>query len=121
MNGDVSAVIRILQSRRFPLTSERATQESIAAALDDAGLPFLREHRLGSAGIVDFFGQGIAIEVKLGGAGSPGGSPRDIYRQCKRYVEHPDVNVLVLATGRAGAMPWLGKPVHIVSLGRAWL
>lgn len=116
-----AAIIRALTAVRLPLTSERATGDAIAAVLADAGIAFARERRLEPFGVIDFLAGRIGIEVKLGGAGHPGGGARAIYRQVRRYLEHPGLDGLVLATNRALSLPDLGKPVIIVSLGRAWL
>lgn len=118
MGPDISAVVSLLHSRRFPLTNEKVTQEAIAVALRDAGFAFERERRLGDLGLIDFLVEGIGIEVKLRHSG---GSRRAIFRQCQRYAEHEDVRELIVATNMALGLPDLGKPARVVSLGTAWL
>jgi hypothetical protein len=117
----LSAVIAVLASRRFRLSSEYVLQADIEASLSASGLTFKREHRLSAQDRVDFFGQvdchGIAIEVKIAGG------KHEIYRQCKRYCEHSAVTALVLVTNVAMALPQVieGKPTAVVMPGRAWL
>lgn len=113
-----SAIVATLRSRRFPITSERAAQDAIATAFSEDGLAVEREKLLGSAGRVDFYALGIAVEIKVGVSG---GSKREVYRQLKRYADHPEVTIVVLATNVAVELPPLAKPVTVVSLGRAWL
>lgn len=112
------AILRTLQSRRFPLSSERAAQDAIEAAFEADGVPFEREKPLGGHGRPDFYLAGIVVEVKVAGSG---GSKREIFRQCLRYADHPDVVEVILASNVSLGMPDIGKPFTFVSLGRAWL
>jgi argininosuccinate synthase len=78
----------------------------------------LREHRLATGDIIDFFVDGVAVEVKL-----KRNQPPSILFQLKRYARHESVTSLVLVTNRAMGLPREinGKPAYYVSLGRAWL
>lgn len=101
------------------MTAEKAAQEGIAEVLAARGLPFRREARLSPRAIVDFIvGDGVAIEVKL-----RGWSKLDVLRQLERYAAFDEVREIMLATNLAMGLPAeiMGKPAHIVSLGRAWL
>lgn len=113
--ADLRTIVSALQGRRFSLTNEKVTQAEIAAALDAAGIPTVREVRLGDAGIVDVMCGRIAIEVKLAGA------KRAIHRQVVRYTDHPDVDALILATSVSVTLPRIVKPTYVLSLGKAWL
>jgi hypothetical protein len=107
-----------LAGRRLDLSNEKATQREIGEALQTAGIDFQREHRLAPGDIVDFLlSDGIALEVKLRY------SRREIERQIRRYAKHDAVRALVLATATAIHLPADidGKPIHIISLGQAWL
>lgn len=112
---DTQRVLAILRSRRFPLTTEKATQAAVAEAFDAEGIAYEREARLAKGDIVDFRLGGLVIEVKLAGA------KRAIHRQCLRYCAHPEVEALILATARNLPLPGIAKPTFVVSLGRAWL
>lgn len=114
----VSRLSAALADRRLDLSNEKATQREIGEALQSAGIDFQREHRLAPGDIVDFFlPDGIALEVKLRY------SRREIERQIRRYAKHDTVCALVLATATAIHLPADidGKPVHVISLGQAWL
>ncbi len=112
-------LIQFIRTRRFPLGTEKETQAAIAGELAANGHAFLREHRLSDGDIVDFFfpATGLAAEVKIKKGA------RAIFAQCERYCEHADVKTLVLVTNAAMGLPAtiLGKPAHLVSLGRGWL
>jgi hypothetical protein len=122
MFGGVQTIVDLLARGRFPLSSEKECQAEIEVWLRD-GLPeveILREHRLSDRDRPDFFVTvgGVAIEVKIGGRGQ---SRTGIVRQLARYAEHDQVEAIILATG-VSILPFrLSKPVHFVSLGRAWL
>lgn len=110
----------VLRSTRFPLTDEKETQADMAKAFSAAGLDFVREHRLCAEDIPDFWSPstGLTIEVKLNHA------PRAaVLRQLDRYIQHPKVTAIVLASNRAIAIPHTvnGKPAAFISLGTAWL
>jgi hypothetical protein len=109
----------LLAGLRLPLHDEKSTQAAIDRVFTAAGIAFEREKRLDSGSIVDFLIAGvIAVEIKLNAAGG-----RDIYRQLRRYARFPQIGELVLVTNRAMGLPAAieGKPVAVVSLGRAWL
>lgn len=122
MSGSVADGIKrlstALQGQRLDLSNEKATQQEIGEALSGADIEFRREHRLAPGDIVDFLlSDGIALEVKLRY------SRREIERQLRRYAKHDAVQALVLATATAIHLPpdIDGKPVHVISLGQAWL
>lgn len=112
----------VLESRCFPLTSEKATQAAIAEALAEAGVAFEREAVLGPGDIVDFLvsgpdGVSVALEVKLKARA------KAVYRQLKRYAAHPQVDAMMLASATSMGLPETieGKPATVFSLGLAWL
>lgn len=114
--------VSIIGRACLPLSSESACQQAIETLLAEhmPGVEILREHRLSSRDRPDFFApaEGVAIEVKVGGRGQQRNA---IVRQLDRYAEHDQVKALVLVTGVAMPAIRLSKPVHVVSLGRAWL
>ena len=129
-------LVRLLSRTRADLSSEKAMQSGIAAALESAGIPFEREHRLSAEDIPDFLipmpgvhtpchralAQWIAVECKLKGRG---GAPRkiDIYRQIERYAHHPEVAAIIFASNLSMGLPAeiRGKPVYAASLSKGWL
>lgn len=116
----VAAIVALLLSVRFDLSTEAAIQRGIeelfTVEFGEAG--FRREARLSPADRPDFMIGGVAIEVKHNRAVKGA-----TLRQLARYAAHDEVTALILVTGRAMDMPALIglKPLHIVALGRAWL
>ena len=114
------ALCEVLAAGRFDLSDEKACQLEIAAWFDDhcPDLVVSREHRLSHRDIVDFLAGSVAIEIKMNGA-----APRPILRQLERYAAFPDVSAVILVSNRAIAAPATvcGKPLYVVSLGKAWL
>ena len=110
-------IIVCLRSQRLPCDSEMELQYGIGVALDRAGIEYSREHRLDRKNRVDFFANGIAIEVKIQG------SAKNIYDQCWRYAEFPTVEAVVLVTSKTVTLPDTlnGKPCRVVRTGEAWL
>lgn len=119
-------VIRALTGWRCDLLNEKTTQGDIAAALQAAGIPFVREQRIGGGEIIDFVvdngarvngAGGIGIEVKIKG------SKRALYRQIVRYCDLGVLDALIVATSVPIGLPDLinGTPVFVRDLTRAWL
>ena len=111
-------VATLIGTGRYELGSEKSTQTGIEQQLR-AHLPEVRrEHRLAPGDVVDFFVDGVAVEVKL-----KRNQPASILRQLERYARHDAVQAIVLVTNRAMGLPpeINGKPAYYVSLGRAWL
>lgn len=107
-------VIKKLQSVRLTLTDEKKTQEQLATVL---GASCQREVNLADGDIIDFVVGRIGIELKIKGG------KRAIYRQIKRYCLSERLDAVILLSAVAMGLPSQieGKPVHVVSLGRAWL
>ena len=107
----------LIKRTRFSLNTEAETKIQMAAVFKANGLSFTTEHVLDAQSRLDFFMDGTAIEVKLKGA------RMEIYRQCERYLAHPDVTDLILITNRAMCLPERinGKRAIVLNLGRAWL
>jgi hypothetical protein len=93
---------------------EYAIQDEIERVLRQSSIRFSREHRLGPKSRVDFFVDGIAMEVK---AGKP--NSRRLEQQIERYAAFNEVSEVIIVVERnLFHMPELanGKPVHYVSL-----
>lgn len=119
------AILDELRCGRFDLVREGATQADIAKAFEAAfgppGEAWIREHRFGQGERVDFwFPAGVAVEVKVKRSATRVGP---ILRQLARYAAYPQVETLVLASGRSLVLPPRveGKRLHAINLGRAWL
>lgn len=85
----------LLRRCRFRFSNEAALQAQIADALMRLGEPHKREHKLGTAGRIDFLVGRVGIEVKVQGATS------EIGWQLLRYAEHRDIDGLLLVTAKA--------------------
>jgi hypothetical protein len=79
-------------SHRFRWTNEDELQLGVAEALQSAGIPAIREHAIAEAGRVDFFWDGIVVELKTRAALA------DVLRQLVRYAECDVVQGIVLVT-----------------------
>jgi hypothetical protein len=116
----------LLSTTRLPVDTEQALQIEIGKLLDGNHIPHVREVKV-SGGRIDFLAGytsrlaphavSVGIECKIDGGA------RMIFRQCNAYCGDPRIGHLIVATGKALAMPprMQGKPVTVVSLGRAWL
>jgi anthranilate phosphoribosyltransferase len=116
--GTIKHVLGVLETQRFDLSDEYATQQGIGKALTAAGISHAAEVRLDARSRLDFLVEGgITIEVKLQA------SAREIHRQLLRYCQHERVQAVILATARTIGLPseLNGKPCHIAQLGRGWL
>jgi hypothetical protein len=92
-------LIEVLRKHRFPLSSEKQCQAAIADALQESGIAFEREVRLGPDDVPDFRIGPTLIEVKIGGSKSA------IFRQCRRYCDYDGVLDLILASNVAIGLP----------------
>ncbi|MBQ8954106.1 MAG: hypothetical protein IJ048_08315 [Clostridia bacterium] len=122
MNSDLSsrlfALRRALETLRIPLTdSEYQLHELIAAALHDGGFVVQHEAPLAPRCRIDFLVAGVGIEVKRG---KP--DRRRLLAQCRRYLEQPALEALILVVDTRVALPdaLCGKPVIVVGLNRLW-
>lgn len=79
----------------FPYRNEDELQRGIEAALTHHSIPFVREYQLTKSDRLDFFCDGIAIEIKIGGSNS------EVIRQLHRYLKDDRVEKVLLVTSRA--------------------
>lgn len=89
----------------------------IAAALDDAEIPYEHEYRLAPRCRLDFMCAGVAVEVKKGRPNGP-----DLVRQLTKYMEKPEVKEMVAVVQKRVNLPGTicGKPVRLVALNMLW-
>lgn len=113
----------VLDGCKFSYSNEKQLQALIAQALaKQPGLLFAREFDLGDGDVIDFMAPapppmgpvGLGIEVKTK---EP---PKKVLRQIERYMQHPEINELLLITSvpAHGKLPALinGKALHIYGL-----
>lgn len=117
MNSSIQNILSTLKGYRFDLSSEKELQLQIQSLLNENGIDVKPEYRLSETDIVDFYTDGLAIEVKIKGSATA------IHRQCKRYVSNNDVSALLLITNRSIGFPKEinNKPCYVLTLGQAWL
>ena len=111
-------IAKLLSSRRFAsLEDEKRLQAEIMQALQDAGIPAVREYSRDQVNIFDFYIDGIVIEVKIKGA------KRAIYKQCERYSLLDYCRDIILVTNVSMGFPSEinEKPCYVINLGKAWL
>ncbi|MFC6838594.1 hypothetical protein [Xanthomonas theicola] len=115
----LASLARLLGGYRYRYGSEVQLHDAMASVLESAGLTFERELRLDARNRVDFWLDGIVIEVKVGGSLS------EALHQADRYVHLPMVTgVLLASTERWGDTSlrerpaWNGKPFQLVRLSR---
>ena len=111
----ISLILEKLKGIRFDLSSEKYLQSQIREQLSD--LDIKDEYRLTPTDIVDFFIDGLAIEVKIKGSATL------IYRQCVRYMNSEKTTSLLLVTNKSMGFPEEinGKPCYVLNLGKALL
>lgn len=108
-------IIKEIQKYSFPIMNEKTLQNDLYQVLKKFNVE--KEYHFDSKSIVDFFVDGIAIEVKIKG------SKVGIYKQCERYCKYDEVKILILVTSRYTGFPteMNNKPVYIVHLSRGML
>lgn len=111
----VEALKKAIYNKKFSLQDEKVCQIQILTAL--SSLNVFREYYLDNHNIIDFYLNGVGIEVKIKG------NKKTIYKQCKRYCESSNIKAFVLITGRSMGFPKEieGKPCYVLNLGLAWL
>jgi hypothetical protein len=119
----INEAILLLGKYRFSLTTEAALKDEMVRVFMDHKLVFEREKPLDKKNRPDFFIDGYAIEVKIGGRYVGRQSAVSIFKQCERYASFDEVKGVVLVSNRAMGFPETihGKPAYFVSLGKGWL
>lgn len=110
-------ILSFLEGRCFDLGNEARLQQEIARVFDEKNIPYNREVVLSNQDRIDFMVNNIGIEIKINGSSS------EIFRQCRRYCRHNEVDELILASNKAMGLPENieGKSAFFFHLGRAWL
>ena len=114
----LNRIERALQTLRIPLTdSEYRLHDLIAAALTDGGFSVCHEAKIAPRCRIDFFVDGVGIEVKRGRP-----DKRRLREQCEKYLMQDQIEALILVLDGAVTLPnaIAGKPVRVVGLNRLW-
>lgn len=114
----LSRILSALEGVRSPAQpGEYDLHVLISAALSGAGIPCAHEYKLAPRCRIDFFAEGVGIEVKKGRP-----DRNALARQIERYLASSELGALVVVTQRAVFLPDEigGKPVRLVSLNRLW-
>ena len=115
---DATSILAALESVRAPAQpGEYDLHSLISAALSGAGISCAHELRLAPRCRIDFFAEGVGIEVKKGRP-----DRNALAGQIARYLASAEVEALVVVTQRAVPLPESigGKRVRLVSLNRLW-
>ena len=118
LGQSIDRVIAALSAVRVPAQPEEYDiHAAIARALEDAGLPYEHEYRLGPRRRVDFRVGRVGIEVKKGRPASS-----RLAEQLRRYLASDELDAIIVVAQRVTALPGAigGKPIYLVSLNRLW-
>ena len=111
---DATFIARMIRNTTHDFDCEDALQISIASMFNEQHIEPNREHRLSAKDRLDFFVEGIAIEVKIDS------SLPALLRQLSRYAAHEEVRELMVVTSRSklAQLPTSlnGKPITVVEL-----
>lgn len=114
----IDRLTRALSALRIPLiVNEYQLHEHIAAALRDGGFVIQHEAKLAPRCRIDFWADGIGIEVKRG---KPQKSA--LIKQCGRYLENEQLEALILVLDASVSLPreLHGKPLITFGLNKLW-
>ena len=118
LQQNINQIQRALSTLRIPAApGEYDLHKMIAQTLSAAGILAQHEVRLAPRCRIDFWVDGIGIEVKKG---RPNRS--NLLIQCRRYLSSPEVEALLLIVERSAFLPsrLCGKPVYTFELNRLW-
>ena len=111
-------VSRAIATLRAPATpGEYGLHRMVAGALKAAGLPYIHEYRLAPRRRIDFFVDGVGVEIKKGRPNA-----RDLLSQVERYLACDELAEIIVVTQKDTPLPArvLGKRVTSISLNRLW-
>lgn len=116
---NIEDITRVLSSIRTPvIDDEYKLQTIISGCLEDAGIPFEREYRLGPRNRIDFLlPAGIGIEVKKG---KPARTL--VVKQLERYTRFDRIQSIIFVIERSLDIPGElnGKRCICFPLNRLW-
>ena len=102
----INKILGTIDKYKILFKDEKDLQNKLEKIFIKNGIEYNREYHLEPYGIVDFFIDNIAVEVKIAG------QKRAIHRQCKEYAKHDDVKAVVLVASISMGLPPTieGKP-----------
>ena len=115
---DPERIIAALRELRSPFALyEQDIHQAVARRLTDAGLPFLHEKPLTPGCRIDFWCEGVGIEIKKG---KP--RPAALLEQLRRYAVSDEIAALVVLTQRSVRLPAsvCGKLLVQITLNQLW-
>lgn len=86
--------VRALAGHAAIVSTEEELVRVARRLFDEAGLPYISEHRLNARDRIDMFADGLGIEFKIESSVS------DLLRQLDRYASCPEIRALLLVTTR---------------------
>ena len=95
----INKILATIDQYKFYFQNEKDLQSKIEKILLENKIKISREHSLDNKGVVDFFYEGVAFEIKIKG------QKKSIYRQCRDYLSHPSVKALVLISSFNMSLP----------------
>lgn len=116
LEENIKLLLERLSKRRFSIHDEKRLQVELMTSMS-ALHGVKSEFGLNAKDIIDFFWEGIGVEVKVKGG------KKQIYRQLERYASHHSVKAIVLVTSLTMGLPKTiqGKPAYLIKLSQAWL
>lgn len=114
----LSTVLDALKELRSPFAFyETDLHRLVAKRLDEAGLAYVHEARLGAGCRIDYLVEGVGVEIKKG---KPDAAR--LKKQILRYAAFDSVSAIIVLSQRSVALPRtaLGKPVCVLALDRLW-
>lgn len=115
---DTQEILRALSTLRVPAApGEYDLHRMVAEAFQAAGLPCEHEYRLAPRRRIDFFVDGVGVEIKKGRPNA-----RDLLLQVRRYLEADELKEIIVVTQKDTPLPARvdGKRVTNISLNRLW-
>jgi hypothetical protein len=102
----IAKLKEFIATQQYDLTSEQLVQSKLEQALKEASIDHVREFSFDKKDRIDFLVEGsLGIEVKLAG------SLTQVTRQIHRYVQHDQLETLILVTSK----PQLAKVPKILN------
>ncbi len=108
----IEFLVSTIRGYRYSIQNEMDFHKGLEWAFTDAGIAYNHEHTIEGVGVIDFFVDGIGIEVKTSG------SPSAVVRQMYKYMKSDEVKALILVTtqNRHRGIPREihGKPITLI-------
>lgn len=108
-----------IKNKKLNLSNEKLLQNDLEKYFKESNLDFKREFKIGSNSILDFFIDGLAIEVKI----QSKSSNLNIYKQLEKYSEFEEIKNILLITSKSLSLPSQinNKPLYILNLSKSQL